>query len=150
MATTLTRILLHITFSTKHRAKLIPTHYRDDLYAYMGGICRNHDSVLLAAGGTDDHVHLFVNLGKTVALSTLMLELKRDTSKWMKSRGREFAVFAWQDGYFAFSIGQSGADKLRAYIAGQPAHHHALSFQDEVRAVLRKYGLQLDERYAWD
>lgn len=148
MASTLTKILLHITFSTKNRADLIPPETEQDLYAYMGGICRNMESALHAAGGIPDHLHLMVTLGKTVCLSDLMLNVKRDSSKWLKEHGA--AGFGWQDGYFAFSIGESGTDDLRRYIENQKTHHRRIDFKDEMRALLKKYRIDADERYMWD
>lgn len=147
MASTLTEILLHITFSTKHREPLIPAELEADLYAYIGGICRRMESPLRAMGGTPDHVHLLVSLAKTVAVSDLLLNIKRDSSKWIRERVPEFG---WQDGYFAFSIGASGSAALCAYIANQKEHHRTVEFKDEVRALLRKYGLDWDERYIWE
>ena len=147
MATTLTKVLVHVTFSTKGREPLISAALEQDLYAYAGGICRNHSSVLLDAGGTADHVHFLVSLGKTTALSTLMLNVKRDTSKWFHEQQM---AFDWQDGYFGFSLGESGVSALRAYLARQKEHHATVSFKDEVVAFLRKYGIEADERHLWD
>src|SRR5215831_10542797 len=100
MASTLTRILIHVTFSTRHREFLIPDLLEPDLYAYVGGICRRFESPLLTMGGTRDHVHMLVSLSKKVALSDLLLEVKRDSSKMAKDQvGSDFG---WQDGYFGF------------------------------------------------
>ncbi len=150
MASTLTKILVHVIYSTKHRIDLIPASLDAGLYAYIGGICRRMDSPLLAMNGTSNHVHMLLSLGKTVAMSELMLNVKRDSSKWMKERDRSLREFGWQDGYFGFSIGESGVAKLREYIAGQKEHHRELDFKDEVRGFLRKYGVEWDERYIWD
>ncbi|MBY0311165.1 MAG: IS200/IS605 family transposase [Phycisphaerales bacterium] len=150
MASTLTKLLIHVTFSTKNRVAIIPEGLEPDLYSYIGGICRRMESPLLAMGGTADHVHMMVSLAKTVPLSGLMLEVKRDSSKWIKERDAAMRTFAWQDGYFGFSIGASGADGLRAYIANQKNHHSTVDFKDEVREFLRKYGVEWDERYTWD
>ena len=150
MASTLTKLLIHITFSTKGRVALIPEAIEPDLYAYVGGICRRMESPLLAMGGVDDHVHMLVSLGKTLALSELMLNVKRDSSKWIKERGEGLGAFGWQDGYFGFSIGESGVEALRGYIANQKEHHKTIDFKDEVRAFLRKYGIEWDERYIWE
>ncbi len=149
MASTLTRILLHITFSTKDRAPLIPPAIEADLAAYLGGICRHHHSALLACGGTSDHIHLLVSLGKIVALADLMLHLKRDSSKWIKPKDVAARDFAWQDGYFAFSIGESGVADLRRYIDGQKEHHARVDFKDEMRAFFRKYGIEWQEEHVW-
>lgn len=150
MASTLTKVLVHITFATKERAALIPAALEPDLYAYVGGICRRMESSLLAMNGTSDHVHMLVRLGKTVTLSDLMLNIKRDSSKWIKSRDADLQEFGWQDGYFAVSIGESGVEALHAYIANQKEHHKRLSFKDEVREILRRYQIEWDEQHAWD
>jgi REP element-mobilizing transposase RayT len=147
MASTLTQILIHITFSTKNRIDLVPPELEPDLYAYTGGICRRLKSPLLAMNGTANYVHMYVSLSKNIALANLMLELKRDTSSWMKER---VPKFKWRVGYFAFSIGESVSPRLRRYIANQKEHHRGVDFKDEVRDLLRKYKMEWDERYIWE
>jgi REP element-mobilizing transposase RayT len=149
MASTLTRVLVHITFSTKQRAPMIPESIEAELAAYIGGICRRKECTLVAMGGTADHVHLLVDLSKKVALSDLLLDIKRDTSRWIKDVHADLAAFAWQEGYFAFSIGESAVDAVRAYFADQKRHHARRGFQDEMRELFRKYGIECDERYVW-
>jgi putative transposase len=150
MASTLTKLLIHVTFSTKHRAATIPQALEPNLYAYIGGICRRMESPLLAMGGVADHVHLLVSLSKTVTLSELMLNIKRDSSKWIKDQDPTLSGFAWQDGYFAFSLGESGAAALKTYIAHQKEHHKTVSFKDEVLLLLAKYRIEYNERYIWE
>lgn len=123
MAATLTSILLHITYSTKHREPIIPLDLLPDLFAYTGGICRDMHSPLLHAGGVADHVHLLVSLGKTAAVSDLMLNVKRATSSWIKNQQADVHSFAWQDGYFAFSVGHDDVPAVRAYLDRQAEHH---------------------------
>ncbi|MBS0198315.1 MAG: IS200/IS605 family transposase [Planctomycetes bacterium] len=150
MATTYTKILMHVTFSTKHRTPTIPAALEQDLYTYIGGICRNLDSPLLAINGVADHVHLLVNLSKTLTLAELLMNVKRDSSHWINKAEAGPGGFGWQSGYFGFSIGQSAVEDLKAYIANQKEHHKALDFKDEMRTFLRKYGIEWDERYTWD
>ncbi len=150
VASTLTRILIHIVFSTKNRGSMISQEIEPELYAYVGGICRRLGSPLLDMGGTADHVHLLVSLAKTISVSDLLLNVKRDSSKWVKEQQNSALRFGWQDGYFAFSIGESGVDPLRKYIAKQKEHHALMDFKEEMRLFLRKYGVDWDERYAWD
>lgn len=150
MAQTLTSLLVHIVFSTKHRAGLITPEVEPDLFAYMGGILNNEKSVLMASGGTMNHVHLLVSQSKNVALSDLVKEVKQSSSKWIKTQGKEFADFHWQDGYGAFTIGRSQVKTLRGYFARQKVHHQKQNFEDELRAVLTKYEIEYDERYLWD
>jgi len=150
MAQTLVSLLIHVIFSTKHRADLITPEIEPELFAYLGGIARNHHSPLLAGNGTSNHVHLLLSQSKTVALSELIGDLKRDSSKWLKSKGRQFADFHWQDGYGAFSIGQSNLAAVKTYIARQKEHHRQRTFQEEFLAFLKKYNVEYDERYIWD
>lgn len=150
MAQTLTSLLVHIVFSTKHRADLITSEIEPGLFAYMGGILKNEKSVLLASGGTTNHVHLLVSQSKNVALSDLMKEIKHSSSKWIKTQGQEFANFHWQDGYGAFTIGKSQVEALRNYFAKQKVHHQKQSFEDELRETLKSYEVEYDERYLWD
>jgi putative transposase len=85
-----------------------------------------------------------------MAISTLIEEIKTSSSKWMKTKDLQYADFAWQNGYGAFSVGQSQLPDLKLYIANQREHHRRLSFQDEYRQILAKYEVEYDERYVWD
>lgn len=123
MAQTLVSLLVHIIFSTKNRERIITPEIEPELFAYVGGILKNHESRLLAAGGTADHVHLLVSQSKNVALSSLLKDIKKDSSSWIKTKGSQFRNFHWQDGYGAFSIGKSDVPELKKYIAGQQEHH---------------------------
>jgi REP element-mobilizing transposase RayT len=149
MAQTLTRLLVHIVFSTKERRNLIAPTVEPELHAYLGGICRNRDTPALAIGGTENHVHLLISLSKNIALSNLMMTLKKDSSKWIKANGSVFRDFHWQDGYGAFSIGESQVDALTDYIRGQKERHSTMTFEDELVALAERYGVTFDPRYLW-
>lgn len=83
-------------------------------------------------------------------MSKLIQEIKQDSFKWIKSKGVRFTDFAWQNGYGAFSVGQSQLDDLRGYIRNQREHHRRVSFQEEYREILKRYEIAFDERYVWD
>ena len=150
MAATLTSILVHIAFSTKHREPTIPRDLLPDLFQYMGGVCRTMHSPLLHAGGEPDHVHLLVSLGKTTSVADLMMHPKRATSSWMKQQRADTTAFAWQDGYFAFSIGQDSVDAVTAYLDSQEEHHRSRDFKEEMLAFLTKYRMEYDPQFLWD
>lgn len=149
MAQTFTSLLLHIVFSTKDREDLIPAALEPQLYAYMGGIVKRQGGCLMSAGGTANHVHLLVSHSKSIAVSTSLEDLKKDSSKWIKTKDARLHSFFWQTGYGAFSIGQSAVPKLKRYIANQKEHHKKVSFQDELLAILRKYDVPYDPRFIW-
>ena len=148
MPQSLVQIYVHIVFSTKNRAPhLIDSSLRGEVHMYLGGTCRNLDSPAVIVGGVEDHVHVLCHLGKTWAVSDLVRELKRESSKWLKER---LPGFYWQNGYGAFSVDPRELDAVIAYIANQEAHHATESFQDEFRAILADFGTEYDERYVWD
>lgn len=149
MAQTLVSLMVHVIFSTENREPFITAEIEPELFAYMGGILRNHASRLLDAGGTADHVHLLISQSKNISLSSLMKDLKKDSSLWIKTKGRSFRNFHWQDGYGAFSIGKSDFYGLKEYLAGQKEHHRKRTFKEELIEFLEDYGVPYDERYLW-
>jgi REP element-mobilizing transposase RayT len=150
MPQSLSSVLLHIVFSTKNREPFINPEIETELHRYMAEVFRTSTSPALLIGGTSDHVHCLVSLSRTITIAALMEEVKTESSKWIKSKGPEFRSFHWQNGYGAFSIGESNVNDLKAYIAGQKEHHETSTFQDEYRKILRKYKIEFDERYVWD
>jgi REP element-mobilizing transposase RayT len=150
MPQSLANILLHVVFSTKNRAPLIEPEIENELFPYVASICRACGSPSHAIGGTADHVHIACSLSRIIAVSKLLEEIKRSSSKWIKTKGARFRSFAWQNGYGAFSIGESQLANLKGYIARQREHHRLKTFQEEFREFLTRYQIQYDERYVWD
>src|SRR5439155_18151072 len=108
------------------------------------------DSPMMTMNATAEHVHILFRLGRTISMAKPVEEIKGGSSKWIKSKGVEYGDFYWQNGYGAFSIGQSGVEQLKTYIAQQKEHHRRMTFQEEFRIFLKKYGIEYDERYVWD
>ncbi len=150
MAQTLVKLYIHIVFSTKNRANLILSEIEEELFAYIGGIANNNNSKLIAANGTENHIHLLISMSKIIELSELVGDIKRSSSKWIKTKGISFHSFQWQDGYGAFSVGYTQIEDVKKYIANQKIHHEKNTFEDEFRYFLRKYDMDYDERYVWD
>lgn len=149
MAQTLVSLLVHIVFSTKNRANLITPNIEPDLYKYVSGTLRKMESPCLKIGGTANHLHLLISHSKNIALAFLLEELKKSSSKWIKQQDASLRLFKWQDGYGAFTIGQSNLATLKRYIERQKTHHRRRSFEDELRGRLKKYQVEYDERYIW-
>ena len=120
---------------------------RTELHAYLAGTCKKQGVDSLQVGGVEDHVHLCCRLSKTLAISDLIAELKRESSKWIKSRTADLRGFYWQRGYGAFSISPSHIEDLVHYIRRQQEHHKQESFKEEFRRLCAKYDLEIDERY---
>jgi putative transposase len=137
----------HVVFHTKNNMNLISEEYADELYSYMGGILRNLKSISIQIGGTTDHVHILCTLPKTMSLADLMEEVKKSSSKWIKTKSPELANFYWQDGYGGFSVGWSQIETVKNYIRNQKEHHSKTQFMDEYKKLLEENGIEFDEKY---
>ncbi len=146
----LSRILVHVVFSTKNREPFLAVGCQCELHAYLAATLGKIGCPSLRVGGVEDHVHLLLGLSRTHAIADVVEALKTSSSKWIKTKGSEFAGFHWQSGYGAFSVSQSHADRVVAYICNQARHHQATTFQQEYRRLLERYHIAYDERYVWD
>lgn len=142
--------LVHLIYSTKNREPLLTTEVRPKLFAYQAGIFKQWDSPAVVIGGVEDHVHALFLLSKNHTLVKVIEEVKKSSSKWIKSEGRAFEGFHWQSGYGAFSVSPPHVPQIRAYIEGQAEHHKAETFQEEFRIFLERYKIEYDEKYVWD
>lgn len=149
MSQSLAKILIHLVYSTKQRQRWLSSGIRPGLFAYQAGIFRTWESPALVIGGVEDHVHALFLLSRNHAIKKIVEEVKKGSSKWLKIEGG-LQEFAWQAGYGAFSVSQSNVEDVRRYIEEQPRHHHQMSFQDELRALYARHGIEFDERYVWD
>ena len=149
MSQSLSKITLHLVFSTSCRQNLIPTEALQDVHAYIAGLLRGLGSEAYRVGGAEDHVHIACTLPRTMTTSQLVQEVKASSSKWVKERTGQ-AVFSWQSGYGAFSLGHSQLGSLIRYIENQQEHHQKVSFEKELIAFLSKYRIDYDEKYLWD
>jgi len=150
MAQSLARILVHLIFSTKDRGAVLAQAVRPDLRAYFVGILSKLDCPCLEVGCVTDHAHMLFALHRTRSAAEVVEEIKKASSKWLKTRGPAMRNFHWQNGYGAFSVSPSGEADVRAYILNQEEHHRRVTFQDEFRAFLHRHGVPFDERYVWD
>ncbi|HEY4416549.1 MAG TPA: IS200/IS605 family transposase [Verrucomicrobiae bacterium] len=151
MPQSLAKIILHTVFSTKDRRPFLHDKaLREELHRYIGGILTNLDCQPLIIGGVEDHVHLLSTLSRTCEPATMIKEVKRGSSLWLKTKEQNLQDFAWQNGYGIFSIGHLQIEEAKKYIAGQEEHHRKVSFQDEFRKFLERYAVEFDERYVWD
>jgi REP element-mobilizing transposase RayT len=151
MPQSLSRILVHLIFSTKNRASYLQgPQIRRELEAYIAVTLRNCHSPAIAIGAVADHAHILCILAKTLTVSKLVEEVKSSSSKWLKTKSPSLEGFYWQSGYGAFSVSEADCDSVCAYIVGQEEHHRTGTFQEEFRQLLREHGVEFDERYVWD
>ena len=150
MPQSLSRVIVHIIFSTKDREPWLESDVRPRMHAYLATVCRDLGAELVRVGGVADHVHIVTTLPRTMSQAELIEKIKKVSSKWIKTLAARYRGFFWQRGYGAFSVSPSQLDDVLRYIETQQEHHRTSTFQEEYRALLRKHGLDFDERYVWD
>jgi REP element-mobilizing transposase RayT len=150
MPQSLSRVILHIIFSTKNREPWLDSNVRPRMHAYLATICRDLDADLVQVGGVADHVHIVTTLPRTLSQAQLIERIKKTFSKWIKAFDVRYRGFFWQRGYGAFSVSSSQLDTALEYVKKQQQHHRRRTFQDEYRELLHKHGVDFDERYVWD
>ena len=150
MPQSLSKVILHIVFSTKDRELWLTSEVRARMHAYLATICRDLNADSVHVGGVADHVHILTTLPRTLSQAQLVEQIKKTSSRWIKTLEPRYRGFFWQRGYGAFSVSPSQLKSVIRYIDGQQNHHRTHTFQDEYRELLRKHGIDFDERYVWD
>ena len=150
MGHTYSNILLHVVFGTKDRRPLILETFRVRLYEYMSGVARSEFGRALTVGGTENHLHGLLSIGTDLSVGEILAKWKSLSSGWVHKTFPESQDFAWQVGYGAFSVSQSNAQKVIAYLGGQVEHHKRQTFEEEFVALLKRHGVQFDPQHVWD
>lgn len=149
MANTYTSLFYHVVFSTKNREPFIGPDIEQRVWAYIGGVARQHDMTALQVGGIEDHIHVLVLAPPVLSPSQIAQYVKGDSSKWIHETFPTLRHFAWQTGYGAFSVSKSGVSSVVGYIQNQRQHHARKTFQAEYVEFLQRHGIEYDERYVW-
>ncbi|MBP5770406.1 MAG: transposase [Bacteroidaceae bacterium] len=147
MAQSLCKIYLHIIFHIKTVSPPVMDEHLDRLHQYIGHLANTSSCQVIITGGTSDHVHTLVLLSSTENVAHLVEEMKRNSSRWLKSLSSHYSDFAWQSGYAAFSVSQSVVERTMDYIKNQEEHHRKHSFREEYLDFLARYNISYDERY---
>jgi len=150
MSQSLTNNLIHLIFSTKLHHPYINSEIEKELFPYLSKLFCSNDSSVISINGTKDHIHVLFALSKKTALCRVIEVAKKNSSKWIKTKGNKFKKFRWQNGYAAFSVDQLNIERIKKYISNQKSHHQKRTFKEEYLLLVKRYNLPYDERYMWD
>ena len=150
MANTLVKMNVHIVFHVKSTGIKMRTEDLERIFSYIGGIINGIGGIPIEVGGVENHIHILATLPKDMSLSDFVRIIKTDSSRWIKKIDDYYSRFSWQVGYGAFSVSSSVVDRTANYIRNQLRHHKRRTFRDEYKLFLEAYGVEYDERYAFD
>jgi REP element-mobilizing transposase RayT len=150
MAHTYTQIHIQLVFAVKYRKRVLDKAWRAELFMYITGIIKNHGHKLLSINGIEDHVHILIGMRPVEALSTLVQEVKKSSSKWINDQHRAPRSFRWQEGFSAFSYSMDALPNVIRYIENQEEHHRKKTFKEEYVAMLKEFEIDFDDRYIFE
>ena len=149
MAQSLCKIYLHVVFHIKTTSPQIDEGHLERVHSYIGQLVNATGCQVIRVGGTSDHVHVVCLLSRSETVSHLVEEVKRNSSRLIKTLSPRYELFAWQGGYAAFSVSQSVVDKTVEYVNNQQEHHKRVSFHDEYIQFLKLYNIDYDEKFVF-
>ena len=147
MSNTYTQLHIQLVFAVKYRTALINNAWKGELHQYITGIIQNNEHKILQINSMPDHMHLFIGMRPTQSISSLIQNVKTESSKWIKEKRFCSAPFAWQEGFGAFSYSKSHVPDVIRYIQNQENHHKKESFLEEYRNFLKAFEIAYDEKY---
>lgn len=125
MPQSLSKVILHIIFSTKNREPWLDSEVRSRIHGYLATICRDLAAEFVHVGGVADHVHIVTTLPRTLSQAELIEQIKKTSSKWIKTLDARYHGFSWQRGYSAFSVSPSQLEAgvaIRGDATRAPSH----------------------------
>jgi putative transposase len=150
MADTFTQIYIQVVFAVRNRSNLIQNNWENELYKYIAGIIKGKGQKSIIVNGMPDHVHLFIGLKPTIAISDLVRDVKNNSSHFINTQNYVKNKFEWQEGYGAFSYSHSSIQNVYEYILNQKEHHKIKSFREEYLDFLQKYEIVYNEKYLFE
>ena len=150
MANTYTQLLVQVVFAVKYRQNLIPEIHRETIQKFICAVISDRKCKPLAIYCNPDHIHILIGMNPEVQLSGLVRDIKSVSSRFIKEERLSKGSFAWQNGYGAFTYGQSSLDNVVKYILNQKEHHRKKTFKEEYIETLNKFNIEFDNKYVFD
>jgi len=150
MSRTFSQIYIQIVFAVKGRQNLISESWKYDVNKYISGIITNKGQKSIIVNGMPDHIHAFIGLKPSMAISDFVRDIKNNSSNFINKNRFVKGKFSWQEGYGSFSYSQSHIEQVYNYILNQEQHHHKKTFKEEYIEILQKFQVDFDEKYLFE
>lgn len=139
-----TKLFVHIIWGTKDWFNYFNKEIRDIINKHILDYAKENNIEILSINVQSDHLHLLISLRSDQKVDEIVKRLKGESSHWINSENIIKPKFSWQRGYGAFSISSSHLEAVKNYIKNQDEHHKKVSFVDEYKKILTKYGYTFD------
>jgi len=150
MAGTYSQIYIQVVFAVKGRENNISNNWKNELYKYIAGIIKSKGQKPIVVNGMPDHIHVFIGIKPSIAISDLIRDIKNNSSKFINDNKLVIGKFSWQEGFGSFSYSHSHIEKVYKYIIDQEKHHRIKTFKEEYLDFLNNYEIEYNEKYLFD
>ncbi len=150
MPGTFSQIYIQIVFAVKGRENLISRVWEDELHKYIAGIIKGKEQKPIIVNGMPDHIHVFVGLRPSMAISDLVRDVKNNSTNFINDKRLVKGNFSWQEGYGAFSYAHSQIESVYNYILQQKEHHKKKTFNEEYVEFLKKFNVGYEPKYLFE
>ena len=150
MPGTFSQIYIQVVFAVKGRKNIMQKEWRQELFKYMAGTIKGKNQKPIIVNGVADHVHLFIGLKPSIALSDLVRDIKNNASNFVNDQKFVTGKFKWQEGFGGFSYSHSHIEKVYNYILNQEKHHQKRTFKEEYIELLDRFEVPYEERYLFE
>lgn len=150
MPGTYSQLYIQVVFAVKGRENLISKSWRDELHKYIAGIIKGKNNKPIIVNGVADHMHAFIGLKPSMAISDLVRDIKNNSSNFINDNKFVNGKFQWQEGFGVFSYSHSHIETVYNYILNQEEHHRKKSFKEEYLDFLSKFEVEYEEKYLFE
>ena len=145
MSHSLNKIWIHAIWSTKERIPLINLSIEKKLYNFITEELREQGCQVKIINGMPDHIHCLFLLNRQKSIAEVIKQIKGSSSHYVNQQDLISGKFAWQTGYAAYSVSESGVEKVYRYIQHQKQHHARKTSQQEYEEFINLYGLHINQ-----
>jgi putative transposase len=139
-------VYIHFVWSTWDRLPLIEEGTERLLHRSIWNLCKESGCEPIAVGGTEDHVHLLVEMASTISIADLIRRIKSGSSLYFSESLKPGEWFAWQGSYGAFSVSPKDKRMVIGYINKQKEHHTTGQVWPSIELEVDKSSAEADER----
>jgi REP element-mobilizing transposase RayT len=125
-------LFVHAICCVKNKEPLLTKPVRTVLFAHVKKHAEENGMKVLVVNGTDNHIHVLLQLMPAQNLSQVMKSIRTDSAGWINESKFMKSLFEWEDDYLALSVSPSGVKQVFDFIEKQEEHHKTKTLESEL------------------
>ncbi|THU39952.1 IS200/IS605 family transposase [Niastella caeni] len=125
-------LFIHVICCVKNKEPLLTKPVRTVLFAHIKKNAADNGINVLLVNGTEDHMHVVVQMMPTQNLAQIMKSIRTESAAWINESKFIKNLFEWEEGFAALSVSPSSVKQVLDYIEKQEEHHKTKSLDSEL------------------